>query len=202
MSQARPSGRRRALAAIAAPIWASLSVLSWVASPQAQEMPVPVDAQWALLSKILTFDRSLAARAGEELVVGLLYQGRYRPSLVARKESEEALSSIGRLADIRTGCVPIEMRDQADLEAALLKNKVDVLYVTPMRRLEIEPIAALSRARKIVTLTGVPRFVESGLAVGIGAKGGKPRIIINLPAARAEGIDFGSGLLKLAKIVE
>ena len=66
----------------------------------------------------------------------------------------------------------------------------------------MEKITNLSRDKKILTLTGVPDYVDSGLTVGIGTKGRKPRIIINLLAAKAEGADFSSGLLNLAKVVK
>jgi len=38
--------------------------------------------------------------------------------------------------------------------------------------------------------------------VGVGLKGESPEIIINLPAAREEGSDFSSSLLKLARVIE
>ena len=70
-----------------------------------------------------------------------------------------------------------------------------------MDAFETEKITGVSRAKKVITLTSVPDYVESGLAVGIGVKGGKPRIIINLPAAKAEGANFSSQLLRLAKVI-
>jgi iron complex outermembrane receptor protein len=63
------------------------------------------------------------------------------------------------------------------------------------------PNVDVSRAKKIMTLTGVPDYVELGLSVAIGIKGRKPQITINLPAAKAEGINFSSQLLKLAKVI-
>jgi hypothetical protein len=48
----------------------------------------------------------------------------------------------------------------------------------------------------------VPDYVGAGCAVGIGTEGEKPLIIINLPAAKAEGADFSSQLLQLAKVIE
>ena len=43
--------------------------------------------------------------------------------------------------------------------------------------------------------------MENGLAVGVGLRGKKPEILINLEAARAEGADFNAQLLRLARIV-
>ena len=81
-------------------------------------------------------------------------------------------------------------------------DAVDALYITPVRAIAMEAITAVSQKRRELTLTGVPEFVDDGLAVGIDLHGQKPRILINLKAARAEGADFEARLLKLAKIVD
>lgn len=165
-------------------------------------MPVPVDVQFSLFSKILTFDRNLPARVNDSLVVGLVYQKKFRGSLIVKNKAVEATPSLKKMGGFNSRCVEIDISDAADLAKAISKNGVDILYIAPLRAVEMEKIAAASRARQTMTLTGVPEYVESGLAVGIGMQGGKPRIIINLPAAKAEGVDFDSRLLKLAKILK
>jgi hypothetical protein len=110
-------------------------------------------------------------------------------------------SSIKKIEDIPFRLVSIDI-DDTDLASATSRENVDILYITPLRAAEIETITAVSRAEKIMTITGVPDYVELGLAVGIGEEGNKPLIIINLPTAKAEGADFSSKLLKLAKIIE
>lgn len=56
------------------------------------------------------------------------------------------------------------------------------------------PAAAVlaSRLAGVSSVTGVPRYVESGLVVGLELKGGRPEIVVNLPAPRTEGADLGS----------
>jgi hypothetical protein len=78
---------------------------------------------------------------------------------------------------------------------------IDILYVAPLRTVEPASIAVASRDTQTLTLTGVPAYVEAGLAVGIGTRGGKPQIIVNLPASRAEGSRFSAKLLRLCRIV-
>lgn len=178
-------------------------MILWTAVGWAQEMAVPMDVQFALFFKILTFDRNLKARVGDELVIGLVYQGGFRTSLNAKDEAVKVISksSKDKIKDISIRQVSINI-DDTDLAGAVSKRKVDVLYITPLRAVGIDTITDISRAKRITTLTGVPEYVESGLALGIGTKGEKPLIIINLPAAKAEGADFSSQLLKLAKVIE
>jgi hypothetical protein len=65
----------------------------------------------------------------------------------------------------------------------------------------IEDIVAISRARKITTITGVPEFVKKGIALGLTLRAERPLVLVHLPAARAEGADFNSQLLKLARVL-
>lgn len=183
-----------------------LVLLLWrlAALLQAQEIEAPIEVQYALLHKILAFDRNLKNRVGEELIIGILFQSNVRSSLIFKDELiaviEKAQSE--KLVDLPVRCVAIEMAAELDLSGYASQNKIDVFYVAPLRAVEIKSVTAVSRAKRIFTFTGVPGYVEAGVAVGIGSKGESPRILINLSAARAEGVEFNSQLLKLAKVIE
>jgi len=178
-------------------------IFLWAATSYSQTMEVPVKLQLALLFKILTFDRNFKERVGDEVVIAVGYQEKHRRSLDAKDELLRVVkeSSLKRIEDIPFRLVSIDM-DDTNLAGAISRNKVDILYITPLRAAKIETITDVSRAKEIMTVTGVPDYVEAGCAVGIGTEGEKPLIIINLPAAKAEGTDFSSQLLKLAKVVE
>lgn len=171
---------------------------------QAQEMEVPAEVQYALLHKILAFDRNLKARAGSELVIGILYQTAFRSSLSCKDDfvAVMAKSQIDKLVDLPIRHVPIALTDDINLAEAAARNSIDIFYVAPLRAVDLKTITAVSRNRKILTFTGVPAYVEAGLTVGIGTKGENPRVIVNLSAAKAEGVEFSSQLLKLAKVIE
>ena len=179
-----------------------MSLLLWTTRLGAQDMPVPVGVQAALFPKILTFDRNLNGETDNGLVIGVVYQKKFRTSLNVKETFMDALSSAKKRNMLHFHCVPIDISDHTNLEDVISQNKIDILYIAPVRAIEIETITSVSRARKITTLTGVPDYVELGLAVGIGIKGEKPRIIINLPAAKAEGADFKSLLLRMAKVIK
>ncbi len=80
-------------------------------------------------------------------------------------------------------------------------HDIDILYITPLRATGIKEIIRACGAGKILTLTGVPEYVTDGVAIGIGIKGEKPRILINITSAKNEGSDFSSQLLKLAMVI-
>lgn len=170
----------------------------------AQEMPVPVEVQQALFAKILTYERTLQAGADEAIVVGVVYQSRYRESLRTRDALLEAAEAEPLTLSNGTPLrfVPVELTETDALEAQLEAASVDVLYVAPLRAQRIDVIAALCRTRRILTLTGVPGYLDEGLSVSIGLKEGRrPEILINLQAAEAQGAQFSARLLNLARIV-
>jgi hypothetical protein len=178
----------------------SLSLTSGV---RAQEMSVSLRVQHHLLMKVLAFDRSLVGRGSNELVVGLLYQSKVRFSQLVK---EELMSIADTTSDLMSNIVvhwfPIDISQGGDVRARIMKHHVDCLYVAPLRAVDMERIVTICRANKIRTMTGVSDYVEQGLAIGIGVDGEKPQIEVNLVAAKAEGADFTSQLLKVARIIE
>ncbi len=161
----------------------------------AQEVPVPVEVQVPLLLKILTFDRHLTY-APEPLVVGIVFQGRNRASAAIGDEVRGRFASVVPLMRV----VMIDLDDTSDLRAILLRKSVRVLYVAPLQAVSVSTVAEATRGQRVVSVTGVPRYVEQGLSVGIDLNGARPRIVINLAASRAEGAEFSAELLKLVRL--
>lgn len=170
----------------------------------AQEMELPLSVQVPLFVKALTFDRRLR-NAGQtpELVVGIAYQGRNRESTRVKDEAMRHLRRADdtdpRLPAMRI--VPIDL-DATSLDDALRARPVHVLYVTPMRAILIEDITAVTRRLDVRTMTGVPRYVTQGVTLGLRQQGDRPRLLINMNAARMEDADFSAELLKLAQLIQ
>ena len=164
---------------------------------------MPVAAQIPILVKILNFDRNLAGRAGGRLVVGVLFQSHYRTSANVADQVCSTLQElpVGALGAMELSCVAIDLDATPALDSALRRKQVHVLYVSPLRAVPLGDVTAVSRAAGITTLTGVPRYVETGLAIGLDMKDERPEIVINLAASRAEGADLTAHLLKLARVV-
>ena len=161
----------------------------------AQEMPVPVEVQVPLLLKILTFDRALTGVA-DPLVVGIVFQRHNRASAAVEQEVRIRLAAAARPVRI----VGIDLDETPDLRAALLRGGVQVLYVAPLQAVSISTLTAATRGESVVSVTGVPRYVDQGLAVGIDLKDMRPKIVVNLAASRAEGAAFSAQLLNLARL--
>jgi hypothetical protein len=170
---------------------------------RAAEMEVPMDVQFPLFLKVATFDRNLSSRVGDAFVVAVLFQSRYRASLNAKDDFFDVMSrsQVNLVDGIPIAGVAVEYRDAAELEQLLIEHVADAVYITPLSAVAVDVITRVTRRLQIMSLSGVPPYIEQGVSVGVGIRRERPEIIINLSAARAEGIDFSSRLLNLARVV-
>lgn len=184
--------RRCVLAAVIGAIYALIPAIA-----PAQDMDVPVPMQVALFLKVLTFDRNLVIPPATDIIVAVAYQSGYRASINATDNAMSALKLIGNQRRVRTVLIDL---DREPLAAALARHRPSVLYVAPLRAIDIGDLAAAARKAGVTTVTGVPQYISLGLAVSVRLQGERPKLVINAEAARLEGADFSAELLKLAQI--
>ena len=179
-------------------------VLIFLGKAFAQEMPLPVENQVPLFIKILNYDRQFKARISNSVVIGILFQNKYRTSTIAKDEFIKylMLNSEYNIDGKSFTYVPIEYNNLTNLENLLSDKKLNVLYVTPMRSIDLSKISQVCRQKKIISISGVPDYIREGLSVGLDLEGDNPKILINIIAAKNEGADFKSQLLKLSEIIE
>lgn len=184
--------------------WLAVVALTDVPRLPAQELAISVDVHVPLLMKILNYDRSLPAKLHGQINVGLLYQGKYRTSANVADEVRAAIAQLPEdaLSGYPVNLVAIDLDKTDDLGKALVEHQVQVLYVTPMRGADLAMVVQVSQVAQVLTVTGVPRYVEAGVAIGIDRKGERSQIVVNVAASRAEGADFSAQLLKLARVVK
>jgi hypothetical protein len=169
-----------------------------------EEMEVPVAQQFTIFMKILECNRGFETHDDSVLTFAIIYQSGNKQSLNTYDELMEIISKSSRIIinKIPVKFLAIDLSRNTDLAGTLTASKVDIVYVTPLRACNIEDLATLFAAHKVLSFTGLPSYLESGLAVSIANRGGKPHIVINLPASKSEGVSFSSQVLKLAKVIE
>lgn len=166
-----------------------------------QDMPIPVEVQASLLSRVVQFDRTFDSRSEDGLVVGILFEVDHPASVSVKEEFTQAFSASGFLDSSGRSARIVAIPDGEDLGSTLTSAGVDLLYVTPLGETELGRITAETRLRGVVSVSGVPSYSRAGIAVGFGNQDGRPRILINLPAAEAEGADFRPSFLKIADVI-
>jgi len=164
--------------------------------------PVSCSDQFNLTFKILTFDRALGARVGDEIVFGVLYLEGDPVSMRVKAEMENIFAE---KKDTRIGKIPVRpvsvaldrsSRWEEDLKSA----GVEIAYLAPMRHPILVRIIQLCRNLKITTVGSLPEYPSLGATIGFEPSRSRPAILINLNAAREGGSDFNSRLLAMARV--
>lgn len=170
----------------------------------AQEVPVPVCVQYPIFLKTLSFDRNLSASSSDTLNIGIVYQSEFRRSESIKDQLLTCAAElpIKSLNGRPLRFVPIDLTDITSLADLISHEALYALYVAPLRAVDVSEILAAAQKRKVLTLTGVPAYVEQGVALGIGKHGNRPTILINLPSSKAEGANLDSQLLNVARIIK
>jgi hypothetical protein len=166
----------------------------------AQDMSVPLDIQIQLMVRIFSFDRAMQERMDGGLTVGILYQERYRASASTAADVEDLLTQTEWPANGTATVVRIPWTNRADTERLLRENRVRILYVAPLRSVDVGTIGEMCAGLRIPAFTGVPEYVDAGIPLGVDRRGGKAAILVNLPAARRAGADLSSQLLHIAEV--
>ena len=135
-----------------------------VTTGAAQDVPVPVDVQVPLFLKILAFDRNLLRRGAGELVIGVLYQGRFRTSADVADKVRRALEAqpVRPAGITRLRVVALDLDHTPSLGAALDRQGVSVLYVSPLRAVDVGQVTGATRPGRITSLTGSARLRRGG----------------------------------------
>lgn len=171
------------------------------APPEEQDMTVPLDVQVQLMARIFSFDRAMAARVKEGLTVGILYQERFRTSVNTADEVEDLLAGAAWPADRTVEVVRIAWENRADAERALREHHISILYVAPLRSVNLQEVGEMCCTQRVPAFTGVPEYVHEGIPLGVARRGGKAAILVNLPAARRAGADLSSQVLHIAEVI-
>lgn len=168
-----------------------------------QTSGIPVNIQFQIFFKILSYDKNLDARGSDGLNYLIVYQKKYRSSLAVYDDIRKMLDDYKfnylekfpltfHFADI----------DEIPLTESIAKEKIDLVYYCPLRGIDIKEISSITRELNVLSFSNLPGYVSEGVSVGLELINQKPRILINLNASKEEHSDFSSQLLKISKIVE
>jgi len=184
-------------------IAAVAGIIGLAAAGQIDAPRVPADIQFDLTLKILTFDRNLNTRVGTELVFGIVYDKDWPPSLQVMAEMTQAMetSPFKTVSKIPIRAVAINAGRGWTLANDLRDSETDVVYIAPLPDPVLAKLFAVCRDRKLTTVSSLPEYAKQGATIGFLPPGRKPIIVINLKTALAEGADFDSHLLGLAKVI-
>jgi hypothetical protein len=166
---------------------------------------LPARNQALLLLRVLAYDRRVAAAPGEALTVAVVSpdddpEARAEQVAIVRELEDAARGFLVSGRRVRVVAVP--WRDAEALEATLRQERAAALYVVAALAAKVPAISAATRAASVLTFAGARGLVDDGLAVGLVVRAERAGVLVNLPAARAEGASLDSSLLSVAEVVK
>ena len=176
------------------------------ASPQvARESWTQSDMHVTVLMRALTYDHRLRREAKETLRVGVLFDARDAPSVLASAAVLRLFEAqADRMTFLRRRVVVIAIplaADDARLERALDLD-LDALYLTPgMARNDIVRVTTVTRRLDVISMAAAESYVFLGVSLAAVLKEGRPHILVNYPAGVEEGAEFSTQLLQLAEVI-
>jgi YfiR/HmsC-like len=157
-------------------------------------LPLKVQAKFLLM--ILSHDRNLKNRAGDEIVIGVL----------SGRGASEVISALDYFTSKTVAGLPIkiiglEYSDTDNLLSELTQNSINALFVTGGHLTNIDSILSVTKQVQVLSFTNEEMYILSRISVFLTMVDSRPKAVINLKSAVAEGADFDSELLGLADVI-
>jgi hypothetical protein len=153
-----------------------------------------------LMARSIGYDKNLKARAGEQLVIALVYE---EADAASKAHCASMEAAFGALRGVRVQGIPIDIVSLAyskSFAEDAKKKALDVVYVCPNVK-AISDITAQSQKLKLLTIAGEPADIERGLTLSATQDGERVVLVINRASAQAENVVFAEQILGVAKLV-
>jgi hypothetical protein len=181
-----------------------LAVLLLLAGGVAFADDIPATQQSYLIIRILAYDRNVRDRSGGSQVnVVVVYKAGLSASEAVQGNVVGALQTAAGTANV--GGLPVNVFAvpyDATLEGKVTAAHAAAVYICPGLESEVATIQAMTRKDRVLSFTDVEPNVKGGLSVGLVLRDGKPKILVNLSAAQAEGADLDSALLRVSEVIK
>jgi hypothetical protein len=154
-----------------------------------------------ILLRTLAFDRSLRSRAHDRVTIAVVTSSGDGPEKSGEvREAFRALTSF-TVAGLPVQVLEVRFESEGALVEEIQRRNVSALFVGQDMERYVDSLIRIGREHSVSTLTDRRENVEKGLAVGVTVTHGRPKLIVNLATARAEGMDLSSEVLRLADVV-
>ena len=164
---------------------------------------VSPDKQAVILARALAYDDNLRGRAGDSLVVAVLFKAGAGGSESTADGMVRAFKAIEgvKVQNLPLRVVKLAYTGKDALHGAVTGQGIDAVYVCPGLEGDQGGIRDESRRDHIITIASREEQLNSGLSLGVFSFDGKTTITVNLPSSKDEGAAFSSELLRLARVI-
>lgn len=79
--------------------------------------------------------------------------------------------------------------------------RVGVVWMTTIGS-EVERVATALQGLRVLTVGTLPEHTKSGMVLSFAVRSGKPRVLVNLPQAHRQEVDFRADFLRMAEVLD
>ena len=169
----------------------------------AQRNKVPIEVQTKVIPKILSLNKNILSTSKSPLNVMIIYSKDQRNSKNIYDNLKNHINNeVNKSNFHNTKFHSFDIKILKDFRKYIRVNDIRVLYITPIRGVDISSITRICREEDVLTITGVEEFKGNDVSVILGLEKSKLKIMINPKTAKSEGADFSSRLLKIATLID
>jgi hypothetical protein len=172
-----------------------------VGSPLAQAQSASADRLAPIVARVLSYERTLAGRAGQAVDVIVLFDKANRTSAEEAKAFEAAFESLGGTT---VQGLPLHAQMVAHGGTALeraLAGGGDVVLICSGLEASLPAIAKDARGHHALTIGVRREHVQSVTSLAVIIESDKPKILANLSNASAEGVQLSAQLLRRSEVL-
>jgi hypothetical protein len=168
---------------------------------RAEDVSVPLPMQVKLLSTVADYDKAFAERANGKAKI-ILLTSKNPDSAKAASQIQAALGRVPSIAGMPHEETVVRFQSGAALAAQCKSNGISIVFLMPGFQSELGDIKASLTGLNILSVASIGSYVQQGIVLGFDVISGKPKLLVNLPQARNQKVNFKAELLKMVKLVE
>jgi TonB family protein len=178
--------------------------LEFCLTPAVADERLPAKVRINLLLTSLTYDHNLQNRCPDGLRIGVVALAGNSSSLAEANETYSAIQAVAgkKIKGLGFHVDKVTVSSVQDLKSSVASKKLNTLYIASGFTDLLGPVVEMARKNKIVLIAGEPEYVPGGVAIGAVKRDQKPKLLVHVESAVAQGANFDARLLRLAEVVQ
>jgi hypothetical protein len=181
-------------------VLAALGLLLASRAGFATGVSVPAELQAELFAKLASYDRNFPARARATATILVVQKPGSARSSLSAAALKSAFARVERVGGVPAAVQIVPYEGASSLVERCRSTGAAAVYLTAGLDEDVGALSGALAGHDVLSASAVPEHVPSGVVLGFELVSGKPKILVNLEAARRQNVSFKAEVLKLMKV--